>query len=206
MATRSPSTFPCPFAQSTVLIVGDLLDDLHDVAEVRHLRSVALARVERRSDRDVARLGKAAAEVLDVLVYTEDLLHDEHHRKLAVAFRHGAVGRHLADLHLTRDQALFVRVDRLGVDRANGEREARAQGRDDERATTEVFQLHGSINLSRSDRRRARRTARDHASRRESRTRRADRRGIRRARPVGGWWRASRRRSPRSPPFRARRP
>ena len=56
----------------------DLRDDLLDVG---HLRDVALARIQLGRDRQVAELGEPPADVLDVLVDAEDLLHDEHDRE-----------------------------------------------------------------------------------------------------------------------------
>jgi uncharacterized membrane protein len=76
---------------------------------------VALAREQFRRDREVAELGEAADDVLDVLVHAEDLLHHEHHRKPPARRRHGAVGRDFPvrhrDLHLAGGEALAARRD-----------------------------------------------------------------------------------------------
>ena len=93
---------------------GTLDDDLaDDLVDVGHSGDVALARVELRRDRHVADLGEPPADVLDVLVHAEDLLHDEDERERPALRRHGAVGGDLAvldrDLDLTRRQARCCR-------------------------------------------------------------------------------------------------
>ena len=52
-----------------------------DFLEILDLRDVSLTGVEFGSDREVAEFGKSAADILDVFVDTENLLHHEHHRK-----------------------------------------------------------------------------------------------------------------------------
>ena len=120
--------------------LGDHLAD--DLVDVGHGGDVALAGVEGRGHGEIARLGEAAADVLDVLVDAEDLLHDQHGRVRAGALRPGIVGRHVAvahgDLGLAHLQALCVGADRGGTHRHDGAGEARGQRGDGEQAAREV--------------------------------------------------------------------
>ena len=61
-------------------LADDLLDDLADVGQPGH---VALPHEEIGRDGEVADLRKPPANVADVLVHAEDLLHHQHHRERA---------------------------------------------------------------------------------------------------------------------------
>ena len=62
--------------------VGHFGDDFgENLPEFGELRDVPLARIKLRGDGKVPQLGQPAADVLDVLVNAEDLLHDEDHRE-----------------------------------------------------------------------------------------------------------------------------
>ena len=64
------------------LLVGNLGDDLgDDLTNVLDLRDVPLPRIELGGDRQVAQLGEPPANVFDVLVDAEDLLHDQDDRE-----------------------------------------------------------------------------------------------------------------------------
>jgi hypothetical protein len=121
------------------LLVGDLADHLaDDLADVRHLRDVALAREQLGRNRHVAGLREAADHVLDVLVDAEDLGHHHHERELRVALGHRAVRGHVADLHLAGDEAGRVGGDGLRADGADDEREAGGERGHDEGAASEA--------------------------------------------------------------------
>jgi hypothetical protein len=60
------------------LRIGNLCDHLHDLLDIGDARDVAFAREECGGHREVAQLGETAADVLDVLVDPEDLVHDQH--------------------------------------------------------------------------------------------------------------------------------
>jgi len=82
----------------------DRLDQLLNVADFRR---VALAGIEFRRDREIARFGEAPAQILDVLVDAEDFLNDEHGRERPALVRHRPVGRDLAVLDRDLDLAGF---------------------------------------------------------------------------------------------------
>lgn len=116
------------------LRVGDFRNDAgHDLADVGHLRDVAFAGVQGGGDGEVAALGEPAADVLDVLVDAEYLLHDQHDRVLPARRGPGVAAGDVAVscgyLYLARLQAVRVRVDRLGRDRLHGQGEPRRQRR-----------------------------------------------------------------------------
>jgi hypothetical protein len=93
------------------------------------LRHIALTGVQFGSDREVAQLREPAADVLDVLVDSEDFLYDQYDRQAMALRRHGPVGRHAAiacgNLNLTGRDAGRVRGDRLGRYRPHRQGEAR---------------------------------------------------------------------------------
>ena len=115
--------------------------DLHDIVHIGHLGDIALAGIEGRGDGEIAGLGQAPADVLDMLMDAEDLLHHEDRGEGAALGGHGAVARDLAvgdrDLHLAHGQALAVGHDGGGRDRLGGQREAGRQACDDEAAARE---------------------------------------------------------------------
>ncbi|KAG1393354.1 hypothetical protein G6F59_014383 [Rhizopus arrhizus] len=75
------------------LLVRHLADQVGDeLGDVGIDRGIALALVEVGGHRQVAGLGDPAADVLDVLVHAEDLLHDQHDGQVAAAFRRGVIG------------------------------------------------------------------------------------------------------------------
>src|SRR5690606_10991343 len=84
----------------------DLADDRGAVGQLGH---VALAGIELGRDGQVAELGEAAADILDVLVNAEDLLHHHDSGEGAALGRHGPVGRDVVvgygNLDLARRQA-----------------------------------------------------------------------------------------------------
>lgn len=112
--------------------VGLLGDDGGDLGAVGGLREVADTGVDLGCDREVAELGEAAANVLNVVIDAEDLLVDQDDREVGALGGAGIVGGKLAVLH--RDlrragvEAGGVGVDHLGVDHGGGEREAGHQG------------------------------------------------------------------------------
>ena len=67
-----------------------LLDDVLDVGDPG---DVALAREQLRRDGEIADLGQPPADVPDVLVHAEDLLHHDHHRERPAGLRERMVGR-----------------------------------------------------------------------------------------------------------------
>jgi hypothetical protein len=98
---------------------------------VGHLGKVRVAEVDLGRDRQVAELGKAAADILDVSVDSEDFLVHQDDGEAGSLRRAGVVGRQLAvrdrDLHFAGVQAGGVGVDRLGLDPLSGQREAADQ-------------------------------------------------------------------------------
>jgi hypothetical protein len=120
--------------------VRHLRDDLDDLVHLQ-LRHVAVAGVQLGGDREVAELGEPAADVLDVLVDAEDLLHDEHGRERPAFVRGGPVGRDGAvldgDLHLDGGEALGVGGDRVGCDGLGRNGEARGERRHGELAAAD---------------------------------------------------------------------
>ena len=94
-----------------------------------HLRHVALSRVEFRRNGEVAEFRELPAQVLDMLVYAEDLLDHEHGGERPTGRWHGAVGWNLASRDRNPDFAGIesdrVRDDyRLCTDRLHGKGEA----------------------------------------------------------------------------------
>jgi hypothetical protein len=69
-------------------------DLLHQPLHVGDLRRVALPREQIGRDREIAELREAPAQIPNVLVQAEDLVHDQQHRQLALWFgaRGPAVG------------------------------------------------------------------------------------------------------------------
>lgn len=63
------------------LCVVHFADDLADLVDAAQLRYSALARIEFGRDCHKPKLSEAAADVLDMLVYAENFLHDQHQRK-----------------------------------------------------------------------------------------------------------------------------
>jgi hypothetical protein len=110
--------------------------------DIGHANNVALAREKCRCHREVARLGETAAEVLDMLVDPEDLVHDQHSGKRTARAWHRAVTRDLApfdwNFDLTRDQALAVGRNRFGRNGKRGKCEACRKTSDDERTPREM--------------------------------------------------------------------
>jgi hypothetical protein len=124
IASRAVSPFPEAPAH---LAVGHLGNDRADGADVGKRGDVALTHVELGGDGEMAELGEAPADVADVLVDAEDLLHHEHHREGTAGRRLGPVGGDHPvgdrDLHLAGDEAVGGGGDRLGAHRLDGEGE-----------------------------------------------------------------------------------
>ena len=85
------------------LCIGNRLDDFEDLLEVAQFRHVSLAGIQFRGDSEVSQLGQPAADVFDVLVNAEDLLHHQHDRKGPARRGHRPISRHLAIF----DRAIF---------------------------------------------------------------------------------------------------
>ena len=92
-----------------------------------------MAGVDLGGDGEVAGLGEAAAQILDVLVDAEDFFVDEDDGERPSAVRLGGVARHLAigdrDLHFAAVDADRVGVDDLRLDGGDGEGEAADEAR-----------------------------------------------------------------------------
>jgi len=105
------------------------------------------ARETFRGNGVVAELGKAAADVLDVLVKAKDLLDHQHDRKPARPVRMGAIGgdRHALrkDLHFAGHQSIGVGRDRLGRDWLHGCGKANGQRRHAQEAPPAVVDHFG---------------------------------------------------------------
>ena len=86
VASRSDITWASGTLETTLEISRDVLN----------LGDIALAGVEFGGDGQIAEFGQAAADILDVLVNTEDLLHDQDRGERARPLRHGPIGRDLA--------------------------------------------------------------------------------------------------------------
>ncbi len=139
MPSRDVSPLPLPLAKATaasrslMTCASGTLSTMGRIGIDRgELRDVALARVHLHRDREVAGLGEAAADVLDVLVDAEDLLDDEDDREGPSGRGHGAVGRNLGvrrlDLDLARLEPGGVGRDhRLGGDGLHGQCKAGCQ-------------------------------------------------------------------------------
>src|SRR5436190_12978391 len=80
------------------LLIRDLRHDLQNVRKRGQLRDISLAGIQLRRDCEVAELGEASADVLNVLVDAEYLLNHEDHWKVLPLLRRSAVSRHLAVL------------------------------------------------------------------------------------------------------------
>ena len=79
------------------LRVRHLGDDIaHQRLDIGHLRRIALASEKFRRDGDRAALRETTADIADVLVHAEDLLHHQHHRQLRAARRPRVVRRQRA--------------------------------------------------------------------------------------------------------------
>ena len=95
MPSRPVSALPSALAQATVAsrscitCASGTFETTFDMISPMSviLETSPCAGVEGRRDREVALLGEAAADVLDVLVDAEDLLHDEHGREGAGPLR-----------------------------------------------------------------------------------------------------------------------
>ena len=138
MPSLATSPLPVALAQATVAsrsditcLSGTLETTLEKISwKFCDLRHVSLARIKFRSDGQVAQLGQAAADILDMLVDAEDLLYDQDHGKRSPVVGQGPIGGNLAvadrDLHLAGHEPFGVRRDRLG---GNGLRRQRKSGR-----------------------------------------------------------------------------
>ncbi len=126
------------------MAVRHLGDDLgQDLLNVGDIRNIALPRVKRRRHGEVAEFGEPAADILDVLMDAEDLLHDQHGRERPAARRHGAIGGDAAvgdrDLDLAGlEPGGIGGYHRLRHDRVGGKREAARETCHDEAATREI--------------------------------------------------------------------
>ena len=104
------------------LRVRNFRNDGADLIDGRELRDIALPRVELGGDREIAQLGEAPADILDVFVDAEDLLHDQHYRKRPAARWHRAISRDrlIADrnLHFACSQAFGAGGNRQPRSRA----------------------------------------------------------------------------------------
>ena len=116
------------------LLVRHLGDDLGDqLGDLGVALGIALAEIELGRDGVVAGLGEAPAEVGDVGVHAEDLLHHQDGAEALAGRRHGAIGRHLLavlglDLDLARRQPVGRRGDHgLRAHRLDRQREAAAE-------------------------------------------------------------------------------
>ena len=126
-----------------------VLDEARDVGV---LGRIALPCIQLGRDREVTRLRKATADILDVLVHAEDLLHHQHGRQPSLAGRCGAVGGHLAvrcgDLHFAGGQSLGIGGDHgLCVNWHDCCGEPGSQRGGDKAATSDVVRGMNAIDL-----------------------------------------------------------
>src|SRR5262249_9431975 len=122
---------------------GDLGYDLRDdLGDVGHLRNVSLPGIQLGGDCKVPQLGETPADIFDVLMYAENFLDDQDHRKRPARGGHRAIGRNLAVLNRNRDfsgiEVLRISRDRLSGNRLNGKSEPRGQARDNEVPAREI--------------------------------------------------------------------
>ena len=124
--------------------VGHLGDDLgDDLLDVLDLRDVPLPGVQLGGDGQVAELGEPAADVLDVLVDAEDLLHDEDDRERPARRRAspGRPGSRRPSTGIFTSPASSPLVSVVIVwagDRLHRQGEAGGQRRDDESSPREI--------------------------------------------------------------------
>ena len=113
------------------LLVGNLRHHLgDDLAEVGHLGDVPLPGIQLGGHGEVTQLGEPTADVPDVLMHAENLLHHQHRGERAPLVGMGAISRNLSithgNLHLARHQPRGVGGDGL---RRNGlDRQCEARG------------------------------------------------------------------------------
>ena len=112
------------------------------------LRDVALAREQLGRDGEIAELGEAPADVLDVLVHAEDLVHDQHDRRLALALggdraiaRNRTVAVGIWTSPASRPSALVVIV--AADDRLHRRANPRADGAGDQLTAGDLGTRHG---------------------------------------------------------------
>ncbi|MPN37159.1 hypothetical protein SDC9_184675 [bioreactor metagenome] len=126
---------------------GNLRLDFRNAGD---LARIALTGKQFRSNRAIAQLGEAAADIADIFVRTEYLGNHQHDGRFLQTRRYGTVGHHLAilDRHLdfAGDHARFVGLDRrLRQGRLGGKRKPRAKRGDDKAATIEGLCRHKTI-------------------------------------------------------------
>jgi hypothetical protein len=94
-------------------------DDLHDRGHIGDGRRIGDAHEEGRGDGDVAQLGQATADVLDIVVNAEDLGGDDDGGELAARLGPGEIGRQgeirRREADRLDDQAGLVGMDRFGL-------------------------------------------------------------------------------------------
>ncbi len=115
------SEFRRKYGMVVVAINREGDDGLQQRRDVADLGRVALAVVQVGRDRAVAEPRQPPADVLDVLVQAEDLLHDQDQRQVLPALRHGAVDRQETvvggDAVHAGIEAVGRRQDGIGTDR-----------------------------------------------------------------------------------------
>ncbi len=124
------------------LRIGHALDNRTDLLHACRLLHVTLTRKKLRRDGEVALLRKPSADIRDVLVNAENLVHDEHERAkngaLCLGLGHGAIRGDATvargDRDLARLEARAARRDGACAHGLDGEREARAQRAGEQRA------------------------------------------------------------------------
>src|SRR4029079_946679 len=134
------------------LFVGDLRGDLgDDLLAVGDLRDVTLAREQVGRDRQIAELREAPADVTDVLVHAEDLVHHQHDGRGAFRLRGtrtiaGDLARLRGDADVGDRETLAARDDRRCRYRPHRQREPGTDRAGDHLAPGELGPRHaGSV-------------------------------------------------------------
>ncbi len=77
--------------------IGDFTDNFGKNGwNIANLANIALSHIQIGCDREVAQLGKAAANILNILVNAKNFLNHHHHRQIGCPCRLGTVSRNLA--------------------------------------------------------------------------------------------------------------
>ena len=152
IASLAVSALPVALAQATVASRSDITwasgtfetTFVDDLAEVFDLGYIPLAGVHFRGHGQVTQLGQPSADILDVLVHSEDLLHDQHRGERSAGRRHcpirGDITAGYRYFHLTGRQPLGIRGDGLCRNRLSRQGEPGRQRRHDEPASRHVTQ------------------------------------------------------------------